>query len=399
MGGASPEPTTADSRDPETNIDVLFVAANTRSLAVNRRPIIVALHALGLRVGALVPDDEFVSDVHALGVQTWAYSLERHATGLSGEVRRFFRLRRLIARIAPRVVMAYSAKPVIIGVPAARLAGVREVYSLATGLGYVFSRWDRRTLLIRQAVVYGYALAGWLSNTFFFQNPDDRDELRSNWLFRRFVRTAVVPGSGVDLAEFQFTWAPVEPVTFLFMGRLLEEKGIRDFVEAARKVRSTCQSARFVALGERDASLLNAVSEDQLDCWVREGVVEFPGRVRDVRTFLARASVVVLPSYYREGVPRALLEALSTGRAILTCDTPGCRETVEDGVNGWKVPPRSPDILAERMRRFLADPTLVVDMGRRSRAIAEARFADHIISSEMLAQMEIARTANRMHGT
>ncbi|MCE8037285.1 MAG: glycosyltransferase family 4 protein [Halomonadaceae bacterium] len=371
-------------------LDVLFIAANTRSLAVNRGSFIRALQERGLSVGALVPDEEFLREVHGLGVATWQYPLERHSMGVGGEISRFLALRRLIRQIAPRAVFAYSVKPIVLGIPAARLAGVAETYCLATGLGYLYGRHDRRTRLIRSLVNGCYALSGGLSRAFFFQNPDDRDELQQLALFRRFTRSVVVNGSGVDPDEYPFSEPPVTPVRFLFMGRFLQEKGIREFVSAARQVARQQGGVEFVALGDTDESTVNGVGAGEVAAWREEGIVTLPGRVRDVRGHLQAASVMVLPSYYREGIPRSLLEAMSTGRPVITCDSPGCRETVDEGVNGWLIPPCDAAALAERMQAFISDPGLIGRMGRAGRAMVLERFTTDFVNRQMLEEMPIA---------
>ncbi|MFN4354448.1 glycosyltransferase family 4 protein [Parvibaculum sp.] len=374
-------------------VDFLFIAANSRSLAVNRKPVIQALQKRGLTVGALVPDEEFREDLQSLNVTVWPYALDRHGMGIVAEIRRFMEILSLIRRIRPKAVLGYAIKPVVLGIPAARLAGVRETYCLTTGMGYLFGSATTRVRVIRWGVTQLFAIAGALSRAFFFQNPDDCAELRRNFFFRRFVKSVVVNGSGVDIVEYPFSSAPADPPTFLFMGRFLREKGIYDLVEAAKIVRAKDPSARIIALGSGDATLVNSISDAELEAWRAEGVVEFPGRVRDVRSYLTAASVVVLPSYYREGIPRTLLEALSTGRAIVTCDSVGCRETVEQGCNGWLVPPQSPEALADRMLYFIENPEAILDMGRRSREIAEARFTVGHVAGQMLAEMEIAQLA------
>jgi glycosyltransferase involved in cell wall biosynthesis len=371
-------------------LDVLFIAANTRSLAVNRGSFIRALQERGLSVGALVPDEEFLREVHGLGVATWHYPLERHSMGVGGEISRFLALRRLIRQIAPRAVFAYSVKPIVLGIPAARLAGVTETYCLATGLGYLYGRHDRRTRRIRSLVNGCYALSGGLSRAFFFQNPDDRYELQQLALFRRFTRSVVVNGSGVDPDEYPFSEPPVAPVRFLFMGRFLQEKGIREFVSAARQLARQNTGVEFVALGDTDESTVNGVGAGEVATWREEGIVTLPGRVRDVRGHLQAASVMVLPSYYREGIPRSLLEAMSTGRPVLTCDSPGCRETVDDGVNGWLIPPGDAAALAERMQAFVSDPGLIGRMGRAGRAMVLERFTTDFVNRQMLEEMPIA---------
>ncbi|RDB44276.1 glycosyltransferase family 1 protein [Halomonas sp. DQ26W] len=378
--------------------DVLFIAANTRSLVANRGALIRALQQRGLSVGALVPDDDFLQEVLALGVTTWRYHLDRHSMGVGGEITRFLELRRIIRAIAPQAVFAYSVKPIIFGVPAARLAGVSETYCLATGLGYLYGRHDWRTRLIRAVVNRCYAVSGGLSRTFFFQNPDDRDELQQSFLFRRMTRSVVVNGSGVDPGEYPFSEPSTAPIRFLFMGRFLEEKGIREFVSAARRLASENPEVEFIALGDVDETSVNAIRPEEVATWRKEGCVSFPGKVRDVRRYLRDASVMVLPSYYREGIPRSLLEAMSTGRPIITCDSPGCRETVEEGVNGRLVPPGDVQALADRMQAFIHDPSLVGRMGRAGRALVEARFTTDFVNRQMLDEMPIANVGGTLKG-
>lgn len=378
--------------------DILFIAANTRSLAVNRGAFIQALRERGLNVAALVPDEDFLAEVHALGVTTRRYHLDRHSMGIGGEVARFLELRRLIRKIAPRAVLAYAVKPIILGIPAARLAGVEEMYCLTTGLGYLYGRRDLRSRLIRPVVNLCYALSGGLSRTFFLQNPDDRDELQQSMLFRYFTHSVVVNGSGVDLDEYPYSEAPTTPLRFLFMGRFLQDKGIREFVSAARKLAPWHPGVEFLALGEVDETLVNAISAEEVAAWRAEGIVSFPGKVRDVRDHLRAASVMVLPSYYREGIPRSLLEAMSTGRAVITCDSPGCRETVEEGVNGWLVAPGDVDALAARMETFIEKRGLARRMGQASRALVEARFTTALVNQQMLSEMSIAHALQPLRG-
>lgn len=380
-------------------LDILFIAANTRSLAVNRGALIQALQERGLSVGALVPDDEYLPELKARRVTTWRYHLERHSMGVWGEVSRFLELRRQIREIAPRAVLAYSVKPIILGIPAARLAGVNETYCLTTGLGYLYGHQDLRSRLIRPVVSHCYALSGSLSRTFFLQNPDDRDELQQNVLFRHFTHSVVVNGSGVDLDDYPYSEAPTSPLRFLFMGRFLKDKGLREFVSAARKLSPWHPGVEFIALGEADETMVNAIGAAEVARWREEGIVTLPGKVRDVREHLRAASVMVLPSYYREGVPRSLLEAMSMGRAVITCDSPGCRETVEEGVNGWLVPPGDVDALAARMETFIEKRGLVRRMGQAGRALAEARFTTALVNQQMLSEMPIATATQPLEGT
>ncbi|HEX4297809.1 MAG TPA: glycosyltransferase family 4 protein, partial [Devosia sp.] len=194
-----------------------------------------------------------------------------------------------------------------------------------------------------------------------------------------------VAGTGVDLAQWVALPPVTAPLTFTLAARLIREKGIEDFVEAARRIRRDDPRVRFVLLGGIDDNP-GAIGRQAVQSWVDEGVVEWPGHV-DVRRWLAETSVFVLPSVYREGVPRSIQEAMATGRAIITTDSPGCRETVVDGQNGFLVPPRDVAALAAAMQRFVATPDLVARMGRESRQLAEARFDVRKINRTLIEAM------------
>jgi glycosyltransferase involved in cell wall biosynthesis len=180
----------------------------------------------------------------------------------------------------------------------------------------------------------------------------------------------------------------VQPPTFLMIGRLILEKGVIDFVEAARRVRFACPGVRFVLVGGLDPKPGSLTKED-VRAWVAEGIIEWAGEVGDVRPFLREASAFVLPSY-REGVPRSTQEAMAIGRAVITTDVPGCRVTVRDGVNGFLVPPRDPEALARAMMRFVHDRELAVTMGAESRRIAEADFDVHVVNARLLGYMNLS---------
>jgi glycosyltransferase involved in cell wall biosynthesis len=197
----------------------------------------------------------------------------------------------------------------------------------------------------------------------------------------------VVNGSGVDLDKFVFiSPLKVKPV-FLLIARLIGDKGIREFVQAAQLIQRSYPDCRFLLVGGLDSNP-DAISQIELDDWIHNGMVEYLGRLDDVRPAIARASVYVLPSY-REGTPRSVLEAMAMGRAIITTDAPGCRETVIDGENGFLVPVKSVDALVDAMTRFIEDPDLAVRMGKRSREIAEEKYDVHKVNAVMLKEMGI----------
>lgn len=370
-------------------VDVLFIAANARTLVAIRGELIRTLRNQGLVVGALVPRYEYLKEVENLGIQTWPYDLERHSMNVLKELVRFWRLRKLIASIAPKSVFAYSIKPIVFGVSAARLAGVKEAYCLVTGLGYLYAATGLRVGILRQISRKMYGLSALLSKTFIFQNPDDKSELEKEWLFRTFSRSLVVNGSGVDLDAYPFSEPDPTSLVFVCVARLLKEKGIREFVQAAMAVKHEYPSVSFWLLGGLDETLKNSLTQEELEQWQAEGSVKVLGQVKDVLPWLQKSSVMVLPSYYREGTPRAILEAMSVGRPIITCNVPGCRETVQDGVNGYLIPPQDVDALRDRMLRFIEEPTLIKSMGVASRRLAEEKYDVVKVNQSIIRGMEL----------
>ncbi|MDX1541447.1 MAG: glycosyltransferase, partial [Geminicoccaceae bacterium] len=205
----------------------------------------------------------------------------------------------------------------------------------------------------------------------------------------RAEQSVLINGSGVDLRQFSPAPFPATP-TFLLIARFLVEKGVRDFVEAARLVRSRHPNVRFVLVGGPDEANPSSIGRAELQGWLDEGIVENPGWLDDVRPAIAASSVYVLPSYYREGTPRTILEALAMGRPVVTTDAPGCRETVRHGVNGWLVPPRDPKALAAALLTFLDDPEPVARMGAESLALAREKYDVDKVNDVMLAAMDLA---------
>ena len=220
----------------------------------------------------------------------------------------------------------------------------------------------------------------------FVYNEADALDIEGERLLPSAAALVRVPGSGVNLVEFPEAALPAGPPVFLMIARLLREKGVLEYVEAARTLKRTYPALRFQLLGPLDPNP-SGLSAQQIEGWVQEGVIEYLGETRDVRPYLRRCSVFVLPSYYREGIPRTILEALATGRAVVTSDRPGCADTVEHGVNGWLVSPRDPAALAEALAGFQVDAGLAGRMGAASRRRAESRFSVDFVNRQLLTEL------------
>lgn len=370
----------------------LMLAGSPESLVNFRGSLLLMLVSLGLEVHVASPGllaNSVVSKkLREIGVFCHDFPLSRTGLNPVSDWNSYRVLRRLIRDLRPDAVFAYTIKPVIYGLLAARSGGVAKCYALITGLGYAFtgSVTGKRALIQWVArKLYRHSLRS--AKVVFFQNPDDQQVFRARGILSPNSSSVVVNGSGVDLDKFIFiSPLKVKPV-FLLIARLIGDKGIREFVQAAQLIQRSYPDCRFLLVGGLDSNP-DAISQIELDDWIHNGMVEYLGRLDDVRPAIARASVYVLPSY-REGTPRSVLEAMAMGRAIITTNAPGCRETVIDGENGFLVPVKSVDALVEAMTRFIEDPDLAVRMGKRSREIAEEKYDVHKVNAVMLKEMGI----------
>ncbi|PYG00003.1 glycosyltransferase involved in cell wall biosynthesis [Thioalkalivibrio sp. ALE21] len=368
------------------------VSAHARSLTNFRGPLIRALRDAGVEVHALAPEvtrnDGVRAELESWGVHLHDVPLSR--TGLSPleDVRALFSLRRKLRWIAPDAVFSYNIKPVIYGTLAGSMARVPCRYGLITGLGYAFSENPRgKRLVIQKAALALYRAAGARISTMFFQNPDDRDQFLELGIVNSGERTQLVNGSGVDLEHFSPKPQPGSEIVFLMVARLLGAKGVREFAEAAIRLKHKYPRVRFRLAGDLDDNP-DVIAREELESWTENGHVEYLGRISDVRPEMEKATVYVLPSH-REGTPRTVLEAMATGRPVITTDAPGCRETVEHGENGFLVPVKDVDALEAAMERFVLDPDLARRMGEKSLQMAVEKYDVHKVNQVMLRRMGV----------
>ncbi len=341
-----------------------------------RGPLIAEIVARGHNVYALAPKmpESIAAALRQLGADPIQIEMSRTGTNPAADIVTVLRLLALLKRLAPDVTLSYAAKPAIYGTIAAWVAGIPSRFAMIEGLGYMFiDRPDeglpKRSL--RALVVALYRLALRRAQKVFFLNPDDIADFSKLGLLQP-DQAINIGGIGVDLDMWEPAPPIVDPPTFIFIGRLLKDKGVVDFVDAARLVKAAHPRTRFLLVGSIDENP-ESVALSDVQTWVQEALLEWPGHV-PVVPWLERSSVFVLPSYYREGVPRSTQEAMAMARPVITTDSVGCRETVLEGKNGYLVPPRDAPALAEAMRRFIDNPTLIADMGLESRRLAEERF-------------------------
>lgn len=369
----------------------LLVAGFADSLIAFRKPLIVALLNKGLEVHVAAPElstnQAVMSELTALGVVAHDIPMQRTGMNPLTDLCTLIALWQLMRKLKPHYVLGYTIKPVIYGTLAAWLARVPQSFALITGLGFAFMGEEDNQRSRVRAVVQGlYRTALRHCQTVFFQNPDDEALFRQLKIVSAGANTCVVNGSGVDVSLFEVApFAENAAPRFLLIARLLGDKGVREYAQAAEQVKQQYPDAQFDLVGWVDVNP-NSIAQVELDQWVAAGTVNFLGRLSDVRPAIKDCSVYVLPSY-REGTPRTVLEAMAMGRAVITTDAPGCRETVVDGDNGFLIPVKDADALAQAMLRFIEQPELIAQMGERSRVIAEEKYDVHKVNAQMLKGM------------
>ena len=374
----------------------LIIASYPGSILKFRGALIKALQNKGFEIHIAAPGfDNHPEDITALenlGYTLHDIPLQRTGTNPLKDAAALSSLSLLIKRIKPSHVMGYTIKPVIYGTLAAWVTKVPNRYALITGLGYAFQQVEetgRRSKLQKLIhALYKQALSK--TSKVFFQNPDDLNLFKQLKLISPDTPTAVVNGSGVDVSEYDVAPLPIEDnnipeLRFLLIARLLGDKGVREYAQAAKRIKAKYPQTQFDLVGWIDDNP-DSIEQQELDNWIKDGTIKFWGKLADVKPAIAASSIYVLPSY-REGTPRTVLEAMAMGRPIITTDAPGCRETVIDGYNGYLVPVKAVEELAAAMEHFIVNPELIIEMGKASRQLVEEKFDVHAVNQSMLEEM------------
>jgi glycosyltransferase involved in cell wall biosynthesis len=369
---------------------IVVVSPIAGSLIRFRGELLHEMVAAGHDVLGVAPenDDAVRTKLRDLGVRYTTVPMSRAGLNPVRDAMTVVALARIFRAWQADLVLVYAPKPVVYGLMAARLVGVPLRSAMVTGVGSALGGGDglaRAALARLLRGLYRVALHG--AHVVFFQNEDDEALFDRFGLTTRRNRIVRINGSGVDLEHYAPAPLPSWPVSFVMVGRLIADKGVREYVAAAQQVKRTHPSASFRLVGPLDVNP-TAVSRDELQGWIDEGSVDYLGKLDDVRPALADAHVCVLPSY-REGMPRSVLEAMSMARPILATDAPGCRDTVIEGQNGYLVPVRDTAKLAERMVAMIDGFDRLAEMGRISRALAEKRFDVHGVNQVILEALEL----------
>lgn len=353
---------------------IIFVANTTWYLYNFRLPLLKELIHRGYTVFALAPYDSYVKHFKEYGIKHIDIQITRSGINPFTDLNLLQKFVSIYKKYKPDIVQHFTVKPVIYGTIAARISHIKYIYNMVPGMGYVFTGTSFKKFWIQRIVRHLYRRTMIFSQHVFFQNKDDRNYfLEHNMIDKQ--KTSVIPGTGVDTDKFSpGKQEKKEGTTFIIAARMLWDKGIREFVDAAHTIKKKYRNVTFWLLGPVDLQNPKGISPAQLEKWNREGIVKYLGMTDNVKSYLKKADVIVLPSYYREGIPLSLLEGAAMGMPIITTDSTGCREVVEDGINGYLVPIKDSTKLASAMEKFIVNPDLISRMGKASRRMAIQRF-------------------------
>jgi glycosyltransferase involved in cell wall biosynthesis len=364
---------------------VLFTSNSCWNLLNFRAPVIRALIGQGVPVVAVAPPDGHEQALRELGCDYFPVRIEARGLNPLRDAALFLRYLRLFSSIAPAAVLAFTVKPNIYASLAAQALGI-PVLNTVSGLGSIFLEHSLKRRIVEKL----YRLAFRRSTLVFFQNDDDRELFEAAGLVPP-ARARRIAGSGINLRDFAFVERNSKAVgmRFLMIARLLVDKGVAEYAEAARRVREVHPEASFELLGEPGADpAAGGISASTVNAWVEQGILIYQGSTRDVRPYIRRADCIVLPSY-REGVPRVLLEAAAIGRPIVATDVVGCRDVVDHGFNGLLCRPRDAEDLAQTMLAMIGLPAeRRAEMGRNGRDKVERLFDERFVVGAYLQSLE-----------
>ncbi|WP_435419328.1 glycosyltransferase family 4 protein [Parerythrobacter aurantius] len=361
------------------------------SLINFRGKLLQAMRDAGHEVVAVAPDDDTAvrAKLSRMGITMRPVPMDRTGTSLFADLSTISAYVRLLRQEKPDVVLAYTQKPIIYGGLACRIAGVRRYYALMSGLGYLFSEAANDRPILRSLFCRLYRAGLKSVRKVFVFNSDDRQDMIQAGILDASSPILQVPGSGVDLERFRKAPLPTGTVRFLMIGRLMRDKGVWEYARAAAIVAAQHPEVEFSLIGRPESSNPTGLGAAELAGLKNDYPVTVIDETDDVPTFLRQCHVFVLPTYYREGLPRTILEALAVGRAVITTEAPGCRDAVTDGVNGFLVPPKNVEALAEAMLKLVRDREMLARMADRSRNLAETVYDVKLVNHVLLSEMQL----------
>lgn len=364
---------------------IAVLSSHTSSLFWFRMDMMKAFIKLGHSVIALGPESEanWKSKFEEFGIQYKQLFVERNGINPLSDLRTYRQLINFMKQEKPDKVFAYQAKTVVYGSLTAKAAGIKEVYSLIAGLGSIFRGEGIKNKIIKTIMKIEYRAACKANQKVFFQNHDDRNEFLENGLIKK-EKVVIINGSGVNLEKFTPQPLPEKPA-FLFIGRLIKDKGIMEYLQACQRIKADYPEVRCLLVGPYDSNP-SALQPDELQPFIDKKIIEYYGEQSDVRPYLKQCSTFVLPSYH-EGTPKTVLEAMAVGRSIITSDAPGCRETVIDGHNGFLIPVKDIDNLVEKMKILIEDTETNLIMAERSLKLAVEKYDVNLVNQSIVETM------------
>jgi len=373
----------------------IFLVVNDLVTATNfRKDLIKTLHNLGHDVAVISPSQsnfvnssEILNDSQKLGFRHIHISINRVSLNPFASLKYILFLSKILKSERPDRVLLYTPKIVIFGSMASRIAGVHKVYSTINGLGYAFASQSFKAKFLSILLKPLYKVALSLNAKVFFQNSDDRNYFLTNTLVDN-NKSFLINGSGVNINEFQPSAKLDQRYIFLMIARIIPEKGVYEFVQAARIVKRKYPNIVFQLLGPLESESPVILPQTVSD-WNKEGIIEYISKKSDVKPFIANCNTFVLPSY-REGTPKSVLEAMAMGKPIITSDVPGCREPVIDGVNGYLVPSKNSHLLGESMLAIYEDEDFAKRAGVKSLEIIKDKYDVIKVNKFFMQALEIA---------
>lgn len=365
----------------------VLISPKNRSAYNFRGDLIKEIQAKGYDVVVTGPNREGVDKIEALGAKFIEVPVDKNGTNPLADIGYCLKLRKILKKEKADAILGYTIKPVIYGSIAGWLAGVKNRTAMVTGAGYLFASKSAKAKIIRGISFMLYRMGLGAAHKVIFQNIDDLNEFVEHKLVKR-EKCHVVNGSGVNMSKYTPAPYPETP-SFFFLGRLVHSKGGMDFAEAAKIVKGQHPEARFMILGKLEKNLPDAIKEEELMPYVDDGTIELFPETDNIPQYYAITSVFVLPTAYREGTPRVILEAMASARAIITTNTPGCKETVIEGENGYFTAIHNPDELAKKMMLFIDNPEQVERCGKRSYEICNNKYEVSIINKNMMEIMGV----------
>ena len=363
---------------------IAFIAPKTSTFLNFRGQLMKDIISKGYELIAIVPEDELDEEFEKIGAKKIVLKFDKSSLSVFNSLNYLKGLYKILKKEKPDKVFSYTIKPVIFGTIAAHFAKVKEIYSLVCGLGYVYAVDSLKNKILRLICGTAYRFAFRYNTKVIFQNQDDIDEFVKRRYLKR-EKCELVNGSGVDLNVFKRNQLPNNN-SFIMVSRIIKEKGVREYFEAATIVKEKYPDAKFTYIGAYDKSYEKDF--ELLKPYIEKKIVEYIPETNDVPSYIEKHAVFVLPSYYREGIPKTLLEATAMGRPIITTNTPGCKETITDGVNGYFVETKSAKDLAEKMIKIIENEN-IQKMGDESFEVCKKKFDIKIINSNMMKIMQI----------